>query len=278
MGYSDSRGIVTVEGKRVDSINSASNTTHTMVSRDYFMPHPAFLDGTENEFENGEWDEELEGIWVGKFENSKTNATSTSAGNTSIIKVQPGVKGWRYVDIENMNAYSIAYCEELQSHVLKNSEWGAVAYLTESAYGRNGTEIEHNGGDFVTGGGAEKAYIELNQAQSTTGNVYGIYDLSGCSYERMYAYYSEEKSTKYSTTYGYDSNGNTGSNASKYYKYGDATFETSGWHSDLENFSTSWVCRGGNENTGKEAAGIFNYYYDLGYSASKAGFRMALAI
>ena len=36
-----------------------------------------------------------------------------------------------------------AYATNLNSHMLKNSEWGAVAYLTESKYGRNGEEVDN---------------------------------------------------------------------------------------------------------------------------------------
>ena len=130
------------------------------------------------------------------------------------------------------------YAPELKSHMLKNSEWGVVAYLTESTYGRNGTEIEHSG-TMVTGGGAEKAYIE-NTNQSSTGNVYGIYDLSGTSIESVATYYSggEETilsngssftSTKTSDAY---STAYDGTITSENYKYGDATFETTAWHGD----------------------------------------------
>ena len=96
VGYSDSRGIVTAEGKRVDSVTSASNTTHTMVSEDYFMPHPAFLDGSENGlnngFENGEWDEDVEGLWIGKYETARKDATATFGGIENEMKVQPRYK------------------------------------------------------------------------------------------------------------------------------------------------------------------------------------------
>ena len=239
VGYSDSRGIVTADGKRVDSVTSESNTTHTMVSEDYFMTHPAFLDGTDTGFENGEWEEELEGIWIGKYESARKNATSTNEhGGSPIIKIQPGVVSWKNTTIGSMYTYSLNYSKELKSHMLKNSEWGVVAYLTESTYGRNGTEIEHSG-TMVTGGGAEKAYIE-NTNQSSTGNVYGIYDLRGGGYEYSAAYYidgedtylnngleftSTKTSDAYSTVY-------DGTITSENYKYGDATYETRGWHSD----------------------------------------------
>ena len=141
IGYSDSRGIVDAEGKEIESITSESNSPKTMVSEDYFMTHPAFMDGTSTGFENGEWNEELTGIWIGKYEAARSDTAGSTQGSATTIKVQPGVTSFRTIIIGNMYTYAKAYSTELKSHMLKNSEWGAVAYLTESKYGRNGTEI-----------------------------------------------------------------------------------------------------------------------------------------
>src|SRR5699024_7042607 len=59
------------------------------------------------------------------------------------------------------------------THLMKNSEWGAVAYLSHSKYGTL-KEITANGSG-KTGGGNYRS----NVAQSTTGNIYGVYDMSG---------------------------------------------------------------------------------------------------
>ena len=136
VGYSDSRGIVDVNGRKVDGVTS---TTSINVG-DYFRVHPAFTD----EEENGGWSEEIPGIWVGKYESARSNASSTSSGSGTTIKVQPNVQSFRNITIGNMFDYAKAYSTNLNSHMLKNSEWGAVAYLTESKYGRNGTEVEIN--------------------------------------------------------------------------------------------------------------------------------------
>ena len=219
IGYSDSRGIVDAQGKKIADVAS---TTKTKVSEDYFMVHPAFI----NDVNNGGWDSELPGIWVGKYETS---------GTTSELKVQPGISSLRSQTIGNMYTYSYNYARNLESHLLKNSEWGAVAYLTESKYGRNGTEItiNNNGTTYYTGGGSGTAYI-TNVKQSSTGNVYGIYDLSGNAFEYVAGYYNGStssnltnyggtfaskggSSTKYATAY-------TGTSANSAYIYGDATY------------------------------------------------------
>ena len=305
VGYSDSRGIVTAEGKRVDSIISSSNTTHTMVSKDYFMPHPAFLDGSEsglnNGYENGEWDDELEGLWIGKYETSRSDATSSSAGSGTILKVQPGVRCISNIYIRDMYTYAQEYATELEGHMLKNSEWGAVAYLTESAYGRNGTEITQKTSCDITGSaegsdGNTNDYTSSDgQKASSTGNVYGIYDLSGGKYEYVTAYYNgsdastiyigygssfasiDGESTKFATTY--DSNGSDTTSAMQNYKYGDATYETRNWHSDDNLFPRAnypFFERGGHCSHSTERAGVFYYRYSTGYYDGTYSFRLAL--
>ena len=269
IGYSDSRGIVDAEGRKIESVTSESNSPKTMVSEDYFMTHPAFMNGTSTGFENGEWNEELTGIWIGKYEAARSDTVGATQGRATTIKVQPGVSSWRYIQIGNMYTVSQNYAPDLKSHMLKNSEWGAVAYLTESKYGRNGTEvsINNNGATYYTGGGAEKAYAtSSNVLQSSTRNVYGIYDLSGNAYEYVASYYEDGDfssanstftngtSDEYSTAY-------TGDDESSAYKYGDATYETSGWNGDYAFFVDStgpFFLRGGSYYDGSNA-GVFNF-------------------
>ena len=247
---------------------------------DDYIVHPAFTD----EEENGGWDSELAGIWIGKYEASLANKADGSnivtndkgTGNILLadhadktIVTKPGYSSWRYITIGNMYTNALAYDTNLESHMLKNSEWGAVAYLTESKYGRNGTEvtINNNGTTYYTGGGEDNAYV-TNTLQSSTGNVYGIYDLSGNAYEYVASYYNGSSSlssgssfasnggtsTKYATAY-------TGTSASSAYKYGDATYETSGWHSDDATFvfsSNPFFDRGGGYYVG-DSAGVFGF-------------------
>ena len=73
---------------------------------------------------------------------------------------------------------------------------GAVAYLTHSQYGRNGNEITINNnsnyitgiaGDTVTASSSSSTTNAYNTSKgmlaSTTGNIYGVYDLSGGAWE-----------------------------------------------------------------------------------------------
>ena len=71
--------------------------------------------------------------------------------------------------------------------MMKNDEWGAVAYLSKSRYGK-GAEVDRNGNSsYYTGGGSGNAYVN-NVGQSTTGTVYGAYDMSGGAWEYVAAY------------------------------------------------------------------------------------------
>ena len=120
------------------------------------------------------------------------------------------------------------------SHQMKNSEWGAVAYLTQSSYGRNGTEISLNNyyttesspwrtaiTGMCTNGTSGSKSTTLGNAYNTTvgvkgsstANVTGIYDLNGCVWERTAAYISNGNASL--STYG-NSYTNTTANTNGY--------------------------------------------------------------
>ena len=205
---------------------------------DYII-HPAFTSNVNL----GGWRNELTGIWVGKYESSHSDATASEIGSSEKWKIQPNVKLARNIKIGDMYNYAREYSEDLNSHMVKNSEWGAVAYLTYSQYGRNGQDVSRNeNSNMLTAGGDMASNIN----QSSTGNVYGIYDLSGGAYEYVAAYYNgsnssklkdngesfasaQGNSTEYVTVY-------TGTDINQNYIVGDATYETNGWESNRSIF------------------------------------------
>ena len=159
-----------------------SKITYTGDSQDQWLVHPAFTDVEEN----GGWDTQLEGIWVGKFE---TTGEYTN-GDASKVTVKPGENSLVNMTINEQYkagksaTFGEASSELIGSHMAKNSEWGAVAYLSQSSYGLNGKEIERNSEECITGGSSTKATIyTTNAGQSTTGNAYGVYDMSGGAWE-----------------------------------------------------------------------------------------------
>ena len=260
-----------------------SETCSTITNGTSTYTHPAFKFGNT----------ELTGFWVGKFEVS---------GSTSAITVKPNVTSLRsqtvssfFTAIQNVKTtYGI---NNADSHMMKNMEWGAVAYLKQSKYGLGTTDIAVNtNSSYYTGGGTSDAY-KTNAAQSTTGNIYGVYDMSGGAWEYVMgnmknssnSFYSSNAGfttapdAKYYDSYKYDSSSNRTHARGK---LGDATKETlatfgsytGGWYSDYAYFpgsSYSWFHRGGGYRNGAEA-GVFYFGNDNGSDISDYSARAVL--
>ncbi|MFI3307582.1 MAG: prepilin-type N-terminal cleavage/methylation domain-containing protein [Mycoplasmatota bacterium] len=244
------------------NINFVSSST-TNASQDYIM-HPAFTFG----------EAELDGIWVGKFEVTGTIATLTTLPNVSSLR--DTIVSDFYDTILN---FSKDHNLSNDSHLLKNIEWGAVAYLSHSAYGNTGEIYINNNSSYITGCGGDtasesestsckNAYGSKNDNiynQSTTGNISGIFDMSGGASEYVMgnSNYTTKNSgfadlssldSKYIDIY-------TTESASTAYIEGDATYETFSWYSDYPAFIywfDPWCSRGYSYN-GISYAGIFMY-------------------
>ena len=168
------------------------------------MTHPAFLAFDTN------------GLWVGKFEAGYDGATSTAAAqvnsnDSSKIIIKPNVYSWRNITIGNAFKASYDYLRDDESHMMKNTEWGAVAYLSHSIYGTcigstcNEIRINNNSA-YITGyssiyDNSSSSYTSqatalgvdgtstinyfnnISNLSSTTANYTGIYDTSGGSLE-----------------------------------------------------------------------------------------------
>ena len=240
--------------------------------------HPAFKFGNT----------ELTGFWVGKFEVS---------GSTSAITVKPNVTSLRnqtvssfFTAIQNVKTkYGI---NNADSHMMKNIEWGAVAYLKQSKYGLGTTDIGiNNNSNYITGCGAtaesassttcNKYNTTTGMLASTTGNIYGVYDMSGGAYEYVMgnmknssnAFYPNGSGfktvpdSKYYDVYMYGVGTQTNYHARG--KLGDATkeilvrfnYNAGGWYKDHSYFvkdTYSWLSRGGG-HSGTSSAGIFYF-------------------
>ena len=203
------------DGKTISEI-CTDTTNNGLVAGTSTYTHPAFW-WDKNDDSIRDKDEELTGIWVGKFEVSSDTAcaagTSATVGencNLTTIrpKIVPNVTSWTgamvgtffngiYKMRESGNQYGFSTTDE--THMMKNMEWGAVAYLYHSKYGRctNGKCEKigiNNCSKHITGIGnyagtsesddtctnSENQYNNTRgKLASTTGNVYGIYDMSG---------------------------------------------------------------------------------------------------
>ena len=234
-------------------------------------------------------DKELSGFWYGKFETSTTDGklgcTTTTCSNANNILIKPNLVS---VTVNNVSSYFYAgrsmeqannsfgfVSSEVDTHMSKNNEWGAVAYLTQSIYGRcadSTTCIDigiNNNSSYKTGYGAPAgssssatngAYnTTLGKAASTTNNIYGIYDMSGGRGEYVMGVYNNSKSAS----------GFNDLPDKKYYNnyttteyQGHALYATKGWYydgNDVLDTSKSWYVRGGEYNS-KLSAGVFYYF------------------
>ena len=241
--------------------------------------HPAFNYG-----------QTVSGLWVAKFE------ASNSSGK---IKVEPGVQSWRSITVNDIYTNCLNYNKTLNSHMMKNDEWGAVAYLSKSKYGKNAEVDINSDSSYYTGGGSGNAYV-TNVGQSTTGTVHGVYDMSGGAWEYVAAYVNNGNSNL--TNYGSSlvngdaktknvynkasSDNNTNNYNANSGKYGDAVYETSAkgnsssssWYGDCSYFpnaSYPFFGRGGSYDGGT-IAGVFYFSSVNGYIGSGSSFRPVL--
>ena len=323
--------------------------------------HPAFTNESSINYANGGWDRELTGIWVAKYEAGfagvgdiaeKTTAkesdltytgTYSNTGNiygnieSGTTKItypvfMPNAYSYNYINIgdayaicrkigEEGNPYGI---QSNETHLMKNSEWGAVAYLTQSKYGRNGIEITVNSKNLKGtpskiyaetgyGNGADDTYNTKNgQLASTTGNLYGIYDINGGTWERTAMYLNNDHnnllangkpmvdldndgkidkiSNKYISIYNV---GTTDESLDNYNesinkkRIGEALWESSrtgnssngSWFSDYSSFSYvfyPFMVRGGYYD-GNTEAGAFAFYGADGSARVHYGFRAVIS-
>jgi len=231
----------------------------------------------------------VSGLWVAKFE------ASNSGGK---IKIVPGVQSWRDITVNDIYTNCLNYNKTLNSHMMKNDEWGAVAYLSKSKYGKNAEVDINDDSSYYTGGGSGNAYVN-NVGQSTTGTVHGVYDMSGGAYEYVAAYVNNGNSSlsngeslvngdaKTKNVYSKGSSDDRDSNYSANSgKYGDAVYETSvngnssssSWYGDYSSFPyTDWpfFSRGGYCGNGTNA-GVFYFIISNGHSGSYDSFRPVL--
>ena len=159
-----------------------------------YMTHPAFLSIPST------------GFWVGKFETGTILTSDYNVRNGEAIQIKPNVVSWRNIQVANAFYTSYDYKRNLDSHMMKNTEWGAVAYLQHSAYGSAISVRINNNSNFITGyaanneptcgwtgtneecnrtcndGTCNTAYPNSVLA-STTNNITGIYDMGGNAFE-----------------------------------------------------------------------------------------------
>ena len=258
----------------------ASNGAETCQNKSNgnYYTHPAFtmINSQGNKTE-------LKGIWVGKFE---------TTGNETTPTVKPGVQSLTSITVANMYNTGKLFrstdyitsngINQSDSHMMKNIEWGAVAYLKQSNYGLGITDITiNNNSSYDTGGGTGTSY-KTNIGQSTSGNITGVYDMSGGTWEYVMGNYNKtagDSGLTISTIPAEHIDIYSGTSVSASH-LGDALGETADWYSNYAFFvysSKPWFFRGGYYGDG-DYAGVFSFDNGTvgGYYAD--GFRVVLSI
>ena len=369
-------------------VDGGGDAVRSSESDKNFVVHPAFTEDTSL----GGVGKEITGFWVGKFEASNSEAVINNEGYTNStdsntlygggnvtnksVTIRPNVTSWRAIDVNNIytvckamnaNGNIHGFGNDIDTMMMKNSQWGAVAYLAQSDYGNKQVSGDDTSGiwnnpytegftysvnnDYginnrsttLTGMAGERrdigtnyyskliegskkvntdesieiSYTNINtdgtegsqftrkfyhydsengQKASTTRNIYGIYDMSGGSWEYMASYLEEATSNSYVQNFlkldekyqtRYKGNGATNSTADRTINYeankemyGDALWETSNgcngqysWNGNYSYFphlTSSFFVRGGyfGSNTGE-----FYFNTTAGGAITYCGFR-----
>ena len=327
----------TVNEQEIEIKFIPTNVKETASKNGEWQTHPAFTFG----------DRELPGIWVGKFETShdtlaltpnSQNGLGTDTGNTICnsngcdsykgLRILPNVTplsnnrisnffySARFMESAN-NPFGLRY-NKVDTHIIKNTEWGAVAYLSHSQYGIDEEVRINNYNSYgKTGCGAETAnagptstcsnvYGTVSSGvypQSTTGNVTGVFDMSGGLDEYVMGHWGT--TTNYGFQSGFDST-HPLPDVKYYDNYSSSIFtgtydtnfnfctldtcgghalnETKLWYSDSADFYGTydnndyiWLTRGGFYGYGTNGwAGLFALEYDSGIAATYCTSRLVL--
>jgi prepilin-type N-terminal cleavage/methylation domain-containing protein len=306
----------------IDGTSIALTPTYSGSSQTNFVTHPAFKFG----------DDEISGIWVAKFEPTAVEGILSTSGTCNIsdndptktIQIIPNAVSWRCITIGN--AFDISrqmeinpiygwgdHGQNIDTHLMRDVEWGAIAYLTQSRYGKNDEVWKNSNNNYLTGcAGDEVSAMSgavcnqyntvVGQQASTTGNIYGVYDISGGAYERIAAYVNNNHSylatygnslltaeSKYVKVYAMGASDNEVDNyEANNLDFGNAIWETSltaveatSWYGDSSMMpynSLPWLQRGGHVGSGTNNEGTFNFSSTAGSRSYGASFRPILLV
>ena len=307
-----------------------------------YRTHPAFTFGGV----------ELNGIWVGKFETTGSADTPTIKPNLQSLSNQK--ISAQFTTAQKLGTSVYGSTSKIDAHMMKNSEWGAVAYLSHSKYGVNREVYINNSSDHYTGrsggnvGGSTAintvytdqtsttqyntygfytwdGYLleydtqnkttthDISKVASTTGNITGVYDVSGGVREYVMGVFANSNGTLWSgqsTAYNSGFTGLVGRSGtsytgvdfpdSKYYDvykaangtsinaltacdggicYGHGLSEVRNWYGDAANFVdvlNPWFEWSGNSYSGA-SAGAFHFSSAPGMAGGDGGFRSVVS-
>ncbi len=309
----------------IEIIFEDKNSISTGTQVGEYITHPAFWwdNDSDGVREDGE---ELSGIWVGKFET--TGSVSSPTILPDVLSLKSIKVSVQFSTAQKLGGSTYGVTTNADSHMMKNSEWGAAAYLSHSKYGVNREVYTNNSERYYTGrsggnvGGKtpiNKTYTaqtsteqynsygyytwdgylleyntntkssmrDLTKVASTTGNITGIYDMSGGADEYVMGVFANSDGQLWSGSSGFTGLVGTSGTSytgvdfpdSKYYDvyklsgttisaltacnggicYGHGLSETNHWYYDSYSIvspSHPWMIRGGSYKN-SALAGVF---------------------
>ncbi len=306
LGYGGSELSITTPGAfdikfgGTDMLDTGSATYDSAYPTNYYTS-PAFCWGNTCDTSRSDVGNiEIPGFWIAKFEASKVGNLLYSKPSMTPMVNYSIAQTFNYVQslMNGMNGYyNYGYIGYVDAHLIKNTEWGSMAYLSQSKFGKYGNtdytgvnkEIYPNncinyttgiGGDYPHAG-STTATCTVNtydtyygMGASTTGNIYGVYDTVGGTFDRVMGTVLRSNGTvnfdksgfttlpegRYINIYPYGNYGVTTTPSIK----GDALTDTLGFYQDRgvtsEYLVNSWFYRGGSLwSNATYINGIFSY-------------------
>ena len=269
--------------KNLYGFNSSELTTTMMQNSQWGAV--AYL--AQSEYGNIQKDKENEsGIWNNSYNEGFTVTSSNSYKMDNRSTNMTGMSG------SSKNDYSNYYSKVVEGSKKDNGDSIEITYTNinnDSTSGSNYTRTYY------------RYYTENGKKASTTGTIYGIYDMSGGLWEYMANYLGSatgnsyvnsflKLNEKYQTSYAgdgktYSTEDRTTNYKANQGKYGDAIWETSNgcngqfsWNQDYSYFpyaSYPFFLRGGNYD-GSASAGPFCFSNYNGGSHNYCSFRVVL--
>ncbi len=227
--YEYSKSSITSAEDAIEINFVSINTVNNDIENNDVIVHPAFTFGGV----------EQAGLWVGKFEMGFDDGEDENVTNVEYV-IKPNVNSVQYTSISTMfdkinNTMNIYSMDEVTDvHLIKNTEWGAVTYLSQSKYGiceddiSCSVKVENNSyyngtndNEIVTGCGGSDVInnvtllgVEICPVSnrwettngvkaSTTHNLTGVYDMAGGRSEYVMGNMQDSSSNFYSIDDGF---------------------------------------------------------------------------
>ncbi len=315
--------------------NGSAQYTNSDTPSGWFTP-PGFKFGEKNL--SGIWIGKFEPGYMGATTDAEARH-DTEEPNKAIIK--PNEYSWKGIRVSTLELVSMGITKvgniygfdqsTYDSHAAKDIEWVLMSYLTQSKYGKYGNPLYtgenkqvymNNYNAYMTGCSSGQSTVSstascVNQynvmvdrgngqgyagaGASTTGNITGIYDISGGAWEYTMGVLNKMSGNTLERNSGYTGQLKDGSiiqgrdwPLEKYYDLytttdtktacngspckGHVLNETAGWYDDYRDIIDTeepWALRGGAQYEGK-LSGSFGYAQNPGWGDNVSSFRIVL--